>query len=827
MNLCLLYMVSCSSIDTKEKCTIKVDPKSKRTKADCRNKNLTSVPLDLPADINVLDLAGNLFTFIGNSDFKRFVVLSEINLNNNEIMALDTHAFYLPLLTKLQLSNNHLNVSDSYSENVFHSSSKLRELDIKRNMRYASYSENPLDYNLPGSSLINLEVLVIDLVCFPKFNSSFQKMSNLQTLIFDDCFICYLSNETFMYFPQNVKELQMRSCQYFFVVEIDALKYFPVLRILDISDTPISLSQALQMVYPLQNTNMDLINFHHVSVENSQIYPYDVILTPKLMEYISTICIKTLDISENSICSIRNKSLILFQHPQCFEQLILSANRFGLGYFISYFVSFVYRMTNLTLFDNSYVPLEYKNPQFLHDSQTLDLRVKDSRISKGNFEKPSFTFHIPKNLKYVRVSHVMAINYVQIIDISNTTLATLDFSYYNTDMFPRFICNGFNNLKYLDISGIESTKTFGQFPILKHLKILKMAHSQLYKLIPQNVTIFNWTTYLTSLDVSHNYLWYVGEKSFEGLNLLTSLNVSNNMFQTIPREIMSFAHLTELDLSFNLLSMLEDDLTVWINVQNKHFGHFKLYLQGNAFICTCETANFLIWIFDTKANLDMDKNYTCRLPGGGNNFTKNVTEDYHNYFAACNAAIWIKLGVSLLTSICFCIVCITLVYNFRWRILFYFHRKFLIIVEKGLEVNFKYDVYVSYSDDGASFIKNILQPTIEHRWGLRMCCEDRDFDVGASNLDVRARSIHKSRHIIFVITPSFITREWNRFEIERAKYEKFTKDLQKIVVIAHKTSIQNTPTELSTIWNDVCVIEWPEEGGELFTVWQKLRLWLF
>ncbi|CAC5372492.1 unnamed protein product [Mytilus coruscus] len=242
-------------------------------------------------------------------------------------------------------------------------------------MRYAESdsSENPLDYNLPGFRLVHLEVLVIGLVCFPKFNASFQKMSNLHTLIFDACFVCYLSNETFMNFPQNVKELYMRSCKHFFVVEIDALKYFPMLRILDISDTPISLVQALQMVYPLQNTNMDLINFHHVSVESSQTYPYDVILTPKVMEYISTICIKTVDISENNICSIRNKSLILFQYPQCFEQLILSANKFGIGYFITDFLRFVYLVTNLTLFDYSYIPLEYKNPQFLHYSSDFEV----------------------------------------------------------------------------------------------------------------------------------------------------------------------------------------------------------------------------------------------------------------------------------------------------------------------------------------------------------------------------------------------------------------------------------------------------------------------
>ncbi|VDI42318.1 toll-like receptor 8 [Mytilus galloprovincialis] len=826
----LLFTIRCSLLITgRNDCVIKLDPKSGIKTADCGNRNLTSVPLNLPTDINILDLSKNLITYINSMDFKRYIELTEININNNELKLLDAHAFDILMLKKLHLSSNYLNVSDSYSGNVFHSASALIELDISRNMGLDNCSYNqPVDYRLPGDRLKHLQVLAIDLVCLPKFSTSFRMLRSLKTVRFDTCFISHMSNQTFRNFPQNVKELYIKNCKKFFVVEINTLKYFPSLRILDISHTHINLIQALKLLYPFQNKTMDLINFHHVTVDNTEMYPYDVILTPKVMEYISTICIKTLDISDNNICSIRNKSLILFQYPKCFQQLILSANSFGVGHFVADFAKFIYSMTNLTLLDYSYLPLEYRNPHFLQYSQNLTTYKDDSNYNNSyDVYKTPKTFYIPKNLKHVRISHVMARNKIGTVCISNSSLEILDVSYYDVDTFPKITCDGYCNLRYLDISGMDATRTFGKFPILRNLTTLKIAHSKLYKLIPKNVSIFNWTTNLTLLDLSHNYLWYVGNKSFDGLHFMNSLNISHNMFQTVPRVIMSFVKLTELDLSYNLLSSLEDYFTIWINAQYKQFGSFKLYLQGNALLCACDTAHFLAWIFVTKASLDMDRNYTCRMHDGENNFTANIIKDYHTYFASCNSELWMKVGVSLLTAMCFCIVCITLLYNFRWKIVFYFHRKFRKIVEKGLEVNFKYDVYLSYSDDGASFIKKVLQPTIERRWGLRMCCEDRDFGVGESNVDIRASSIQKSRHIIFVITPSFITREWNRFEIERAKYEKFAKDLQKIVVIVYKTSLKNTPTELSAIWNDVCVIEWPEEGGELFTVWQKLRLWLF
>ncbi|CAC5425700.1 unnamed protein product [Mytilus coruscus] len=149
------------------------------------------------------------------------------------------------------------------------------------------------------------------------------------------------------------------------------------------------------------------------------------------------------------------------------------------------------------------------------------------------------------------------------------------------------------------------------------------------------------------------------------------------------------------------------------------------------------------------------------------------------------------------------------------------------MAEKSLNVDFKYDVYVSYSDDGVSFIKNYLQPKIEQEWGLTMCCEDRDFFIGDSNVDARAVSIHESRHIIFLVTPSFREREWSSFEIERAKYEKFSRDLQKIIVIAKGIATKDMPSEFATVWKDVSLIEWPIDVDGIHMSWQKLRLSFF
>ncbi|CAC5394174.1 unnamed protein product [Mytilus coruscus] len=176
----------------------------------------------------------------------------------------------------------------------------------------------------------------------------------------------------------------------------------------------------------------------------------------------------------------------------------------------------------------------------------------------------------------------------------------------------------------------------------------------------------------------------------------------------------------------------------------------------------------------------------------------------------------------------FIIISLTVILPFgsSWRIIFFLFQNIRRFAEKGLELTFDYDVYVSYSDDCISFVRE-LQKKVEDEWGFKICFEDRDVIVGESIATERATSIHRCRHVIFLVSPSIVENEWTRFEIERAKYEKFSKNLQKIVVITRYIPLDNIPVEFSTIWKDVLLIQWPVEKDEIQMAWQKLRLWFF
>ncbi|XP_076101016.1 toll-like receptor 4 [Mytilus galloprovincialis] len=821
--VCITCVISYSTVFAK--CNITLNMLGYK-EASCKHQGFTLVPMDLPPDIKKLDLSYNRLTRLDSNGFLRYKYLEYLLIHNNDIRWLHTTAFSsLSLLRHLSLSRNYLNVSESYPQGVFEPLNNLSVLDISRNMKSRDY--NP--YKIPVSGLSNLRELSIDLVFNATFGQQFKKLKNLQVLNFDYCHVNHLYNETFSEMPVNIREFHMTTCKDFVVIEGGVLIPFPHLKVLNLTNSNIHLAQALNILHPFQNKPMDALLFRGITRPDSKHSIDQVILTPEMMKYTYTICIKALDLSANNIILVKNKSLVLFQRPECFETVIISANSFSVDSWVVDFVLLTFKMTNLKIMDFSYVPLGFKNPTFLNvitkDNVTRVEKVQGKWARQHN----SMTVLIPSQIHFLRITHMMTEAPFLELKAKDSFLRHLEISYFETDFFPRINMEGFNSLDHLDLSGISSVKTIGdaKIPFLIHLKTLILRETNLINVLQTNTTILRFCPNIMNLDISNNYILKIKAYSLGQLHNLKQLNLSHNLLETIPEVVTTFLNLAELDLSYNQLSTIGKNILDWIDSQHKKHGIFKLYLNINPFICSCDATEFLRWILTTKVKLDDNGNYSCWVSlSKSSNYTKNVAEDFHHYFVDCNTTVWIKLGISLLISILSSVLCIALLFNFRWRIMFFFFRNFRKIAEKGLELQFDYDVYVSYSDDCVSFVKE-LQKKVENEWGFKICFEDRDFIVGEPIATERATSINRCRHIIFLVTPLIVQNEWTRFEIERAKYEKFSKNLQKIVVITRDIPLDSVPIEFATIWKDVLLIQWPVEKDAVQMAWQKLRLWFF
>jgi tetratricopeptide (TPR) repeat protein len=79
------------------------------------------------------------------------------------------------------------------------------------------------------------------------------------------------------------------------------------------------------------------------------------------------------------------------------------------------------------------------------------------------------------------------------------------------------------------------------------------------------------------------------------------------------------------------------------------------------------------------------------------------------------------------------------------------------------EIDFEYDVFISYSHKDEEWVRNILLPTLEKQ-GLKVCIDYRDFIAGKPAIINMADASETSRHTLLVLTPRWVESEWTLYE---------------------------------------------------------------
>lgn len=816
--------------------------------ADCSHRGLDHVPQNLTRAITELDLQYNEISTLRNNVFQRYNNLISLFLDNNEIVIIENNAFYgLEKLKNLSMADNYLNLTYAYHYNVFSPLVDLKGLDISRNMHREMVSITSYPF---FGKLKNIITLSIDLLDRPNFHScGFEKLNQLRKIVFDRCFIRHLTNTTFVYISRSVTELHLRMCKYILNVEPDVLRPFTHLQVLRLHQSNIELSSALKLLYPFENKQMNTIDFTKVNpgYECLMNTPFAVIVTSEMMKHLQKICVRRLIMAENGIVDFEPNSLLYYHYPECFEMIVLSGNRFSFlnAFKVRELWVLSSKLTNLTFFDLSYNPLSYGNTSYKinvpNDSShatsqcenctTECIKMEDREKTVDDkyvdtFKETMMSFPLPPRLKTLRLTHFMSGQNFgrKIIFLNASNLLYLDMSYFDVHNFPEILMNAPSNIQYIDFSGIESWRQ--SVSLFTNARVVVLRNAGIWETVQHREQFFSFIPKVEKLDISMNNLWQLTYDTFSENKNLTSLIMQGNLFNTLPMSLLTLQKLKHLDVSGNILDTINKTLRNWLDRQHDTMGSFTLSLSGNIFQCTCDNADFIEWIFQTNVILDVpNKHYKCLLNNGSVTTTDKVYKEFHRYFGSCNSEMWLKIGIALLTSVIVVTIPLALILKFKWQISYWIYRKFRKVVEKELKHKFKYDIYLSYTSDSLFWVKNILIPKIENSWKMKMCLEDRDILAGDVYVDAICSSIEQSRNVLFIITDSFCDRNWGHYEIERAKYEKFIRKLQKIIVIAKQVSVENFPSELDHIWTDVILINWCENESEMN--WDKLRMVLF
>ncbi|XP_063398952.1 toll-like receptor 2 [Mytilus trossulus] len=816
----LIIVIFCNEFVHASVCDIKYEFKeNKEVKiADCKNKGLSFIPQDLPGDIKVLDMSFNLLRLIGNNSFVNYKYLQELFLGQNQLDYLSKNSFQgLHKLTILDMSGNILNLSKVYSAELFRPIKILTKLDIRRNMPQPI--DFVTDYNYPDHAfgyLTELSFLGIDMMSLPHFGSGFGQLTTLKKLHFESCYLVHLSNKTFKRFSPSLEQLTLKHCRLHFVVtEYNALLPFPNLRVIDFSGTFMHLKHALQLLHPYRNATITTINFGHVSdisIDRVDI-PYVLTITADIMKNLKTICVENLDLSENGIVDIEPGSLFSLDHPGCLRQISFKGNRFLLFSEknlneIQYFFRKTVRLNSL---DYSYNAVNYG----LKYAGTLNLDF--------NCSFHSFVI-LPKSLEKLDVSYTIAYTFpaIYVSVPKNNSLTYLDVSYSNI------------NTPMIDFQiRLETFMSNGGDYSFAWNQLKRSPYHTLKKIVWKNADLdtairlygnqfFNSIRSIESMDISENDIWYFPDDLLNPMPNLTYLYLSKNSFQSIPIQL-SYTKVQILDVRKNRLTSVSSVIRDWADKIQELHG-MTLNLIDNAFECNCDNIDFIRWIQTTKVNLD-SRSYKCKLSNGTVIDTLIAYNSLYELFADCKNTMWLTFASTLLSTF-ITISLLLFAYNRRWKIIFSIYGVIRRVVERKVWRIYQYDVYISYEGDIVIWIKNVLIPKLETEWGLTMCVKDRDFLVGPSQADNEAESIQNSRSIIFLVTPEFLSSHECMFELDRAKYERITKNLERIIIITKDITMTDIPVEFSYIWNYAFIVQWPKTLDNLDDTWRKLRMLL-
>ena len=349
----------------------------------------------------------------------------------------------------------------------------------------------------------------------------------------------------------------------------------------------------------------------------------------------------------------------------------------------------------------------------------------------------------PKNIT------VKGINRLQILDLT-----------YSSFLDCNYTLNGFQNVNILNISHFKcNILNHNIIHSFVHLEQLTMQSSSLHIGLKNDhrSAFLQGLTHLEYIDLARNAFKYPFTFStFKSQqDSLQSLILEGNLFTRLPVNIDDFSRLSLLDIRNNKIAYLTKiEIYTIEQLFKKSNRSLKFFLDGNRFVCNCNSLDFVEWLFTTNVDLDRSGNYSCANKDG--NLTTNaVYKDLRDIRINCISTIWLFFSASL-----FCLLVVFSLVGYRYKRHIQYSCLFIKITNPPYRTfkgnTLEYDAYVSYCDSDYDWIKNHLFEFLEKRHKYRLFLYKRDGFAGLEKHSAFKESISKCKKIIYVISRDFI-----------------------------------------------------------------------
>ncbi|XP_056412654.1 toll-like receptor 6 [Hyla sarda] len=736
-------------------------------------KSLTSVPSNLSLQTTILDLSYNFIQKLETKDFGYLLDLRVLNLSCNQITKMDSHVFDSNNnLVYLDLSNNRLeNVSNSFPSN-------LRHLDISSNKFIT------LSVCRSFTNLLRLEYLGFSASNILKSDLEFVSHLRLQQVFIDLSGLYQYENSSLLVLNTNRLHLSSLSDQ----------------------------KDLFSVLFDAVNTSKFL--------ELSKFGKWDV---GKVYDgYISAI----VNNSRVTHLSLRDLGLLWIHLIQILQKIwhssLESLHVYNLT--IQGFISKIY-------FDYSNTSVT----ELLFDHVAVEAFLFNQSDLYSVFSE---------------------------MNIKNLTITNSNLLFMTCPLKP-------STFEYIDFSKNAVTNdVFQDCSTLTKLKMLKLAGNKLQKLSKVSLMTEKMTS-LQHLDVSQNPLDYTEEdchwsSSIRTLNMASCslpssvflclpknvkrVNLRNNDILEVPLEITHLINLEYLNLEYNRLSDLPDctlfPRLMIISVEFNQVpypsseslkncsGPKQINIANNPFHCFCEINTF---IYEGKKNpgkfIGWPDDYVCERP---EDFKGVRLKDFYLPEMYCNVFIMVSvivvpIIVGLLLFLCLCkYFDIPWFLKMIWQLIRTKHRaRNSKNGYQELRRDFSFHAFISYSENDASWVKNILLPSMQSINDIRICQHERNFTPGKSIVENIINCIDNSYKSIFVLSPHFVQSEWCHYELYFAEHKLYSENTDNLILILLEPIpqylIPSRYFKLKALMKQRTYLEWPNEKSKHTLFFANLR----
>ncbi|XP_061175914.1 toll-like receptor 4 [Saccostrea echinata] len=231
-----------------------------------------------------------------------------------------------------------------------------------------------------------------------------------------------------------------------------------------------------------------------------------------------------------------------------------------------------------------------------------------------------------------------------------------------------------------------------------------------------------------------------------------------------------------------------------------------------------------------KVNFKSFENYSCTSSSQGKPllFSK-IKEKIEKLEKECNSYMYLIISLSFIILIFFFVLLCGLLYRYRWKIrYFYYMTKSRYhgykSVRSDSQSDFKYDAFVSYSDEDLPFIQKMILE-LEKNNGIRLCIHHRDFVPGYDISENIITAVNKSRKTVVILSPNFIKSSWCMYELHIAKMEEiYSRENEGVLVLIfyEEVPVDKMPLSVMDLIKQKSYIEFPndEYGDPVF--WRRV-----